>query len=100
MVDRIKSLWAGGVPLPEAFWKYAVAYGLLINIVTSGLFVGALVMAASPWVLVPLYALPTPYNILMIVAVWRAAEKYQGPQKWADSARAVTLFGMLLLSAT
>ena len=100
MVKTIKSLWAGEVPLGVAFWQYAVVYGLLINIVTSILFVALVVMNVSLFLLVPAYLIPTPYNVLIIVAVWRSAEHYQGPKRWADLARAVTLIGMLLLSVT
>jgi len=100
MMDKLNSLWAGEVSLPEAFWQYAVIYGLLLNFVATLLSAIIAVAGADPWVFVPVFFLPTPYNVLMIVAVWRSAEHYQGPQKWADLARAVTLIGMLLLTVS
>jgi hypothetical protein len=99
-MDKVKSLWAGDVPLPEAFWQYAVVYGLLVNFVATALSLVLAVAGASVWVYVAVFFLPTPYNVLMIVAVWRSAERYRGPQKWADLARAVSLIGMLLLTLT
>ncbi len=98
MASKLKSLWAGDVPLPEAFWWYAVVCGVLANIVTSGLFLILIVKEVTPWLLVPAFLLPVPYNIFMIVAVWRSAEKYQGDQKWADLARAATVVGMTILT--
>lgn len=100
MTDTVKSLWVGDVPLPVAFWQYAVFYGLLANIVASFAFVMLAAIGTSPWLFIPVFLLPVPYNLLMIVAVWRSAARYQGPQKWADLARIATLLGMLLLSAT
>ena len=99
MTDTIKSLWAGEVPLREAFWTYAVAYGLILNMSTSALFLVVAAMGANAWVLVPVFLLPVPYNFFMIVAVWRSAGRYQGSKDWADLARILTLLGMLLLSA-
>jgi hypothetical protein len=98
MASKLKSLWEGDVPLPEAFWWYAVAYGVLVNFVTSGLFLILIVEDVSPWLLVPAYLLPVPYNIFVIVAVWRSAEQYQGSRKWADRARAATVVGMIIMT--
>jgi len=100
MIDKVKSLWAGDVPLAETFWQYAVVYGLLINFVATALSLVLAVAEASPWVYVAAFFLPTPYNVLAIVAVWRSAERYEGPRKWADLARLVTLVGMLLLTVS
>jgi hypothetical protein len=77
MASKLKSLRAGDVPLPEAFWWYAVAYGVLVNSATSGLFLILIVEDVSPWLLVSAYLLPAPYNMFMIVAIWRSAKHYQ-----------------------
>ncbi len=98
MASKLKSLWAGDVPLPETFWWYAVVYGVLANIVTSGLFLILIVKDVNPWLLVPAFLLPVPYNIFVVVAVWRSAEQYRGDRKLADLARAVTVVGMVILT--
>jgi hypothetical protein len=46
------------------------------------------------------YGLSVPYNIVAMVGVWRAADRYPGECRWADLVRAVTLAGMVLLSFT
>ncbi len=84
--------------MPEAFWWYAVVCGVLANFVTSGLFLILIVTDVNPWLLVPAFLLPVPYNIFVIVAVWRSAEQYQGDKKWADLARAATVVGMTILT--
>lgn len=35
---KLLALWSGDLALSEAFWAWAVTQGLLINIVTSSLF--------------------------------------------------------------
>ena len=100
MSEKLRALWAGEVPLPEAFWQYAVAYGLLVNFVATILALLIAVIGAGPWLYVTVFFLPVPYNFLVMVAVWRSAERYPGPQKWADLARLVTLVGMLLLTVS
>lgn len=100
MINTIKALWAGSLPLPVAFWNYAVGWGLVINIATSIMTIMVILADAPAWLLLPVYILPTPYNVLVTVGVWRSAGHYEGEQKWADLARFVTLVGMLFLTAT
>ncbi len=71
MIKLVKTLWAGEFPLRQAFWQFAVGYGLLINLVTSLAFLALLINDADI-ALVALalaFALPIPYNIVMVVAV-------------------------------
>jgi hypothetical protein len=98
MANNLKSLWAGDVPLQEAFWWYAALWGLMANFITSSLFMILIIEDVSAWWLVPTFLLPVPYNIFVTVAVWRSAEKYQGDPQWAGLARAATIAGMTVLT--
>ena len=100
MVALIQRLWTGQVPLEIAVWRYAVAYGLLVNLLTSGLFYLLLVRDAPPLLLAAAYALPLPYNLLATVAVWRGAARFEGARQWADLAQIGTVIWMILLSVT
>ncbi|MDP6707480.1 MAG: hypothetical protein QF893_14135 [Alphaproteobacteria bacterium] len=95
----ISRLCAGEIPLAEAFWHYAVGYGLLLNIVTSALFLILIGNDADPVLLVLTFLLPVPYNVLIVVAVWRSANRYAGPPRWAEIARFGTVLWMLALTA-
>jgi len=98
MTRLAKQLWAGEVPLASAFWRYAVLYGFLVNAFSSGLLLILLVRDA-PLVLVAVaFALPLPYNLLAIVAVWRSADRYQGQKSHAEIARIVTVIWMIALT--
>ncbi len=94
----VQRLWGGEIPLFEAFWHYAIVYGLLINLVTSALFLALFVSDAPPAVLVLAFLLPLPYNFLVAVAVWRSAGRYKGPRKWADLAKAGTILWLVALT--
>lgn len=95
----VKRLWAGDVPLGEAFWSYAVGYGLLLNVITSFTFTLMLIKGAAWYWLIPTFCIPLPYNTLVIVAVWRSADRYSGARHRAEFARFGTLLWMLALTA-
>ena len=98
MAGFVKRLWAGDLPLPQAIWEYAVFYGLLINVLTDVLFYALLINDANSVLVVLAFALPIPYNIFVIVAVWRSAGRYPGPEKLRDLARLGTVVWMVVLT--
>ncbi|MCF8476766.1 MAG: hypothetical protein K9G60_07025 [Pseudolabrys sp.] len=93
-------LWRGEVPLPQAFWNWAVFGGIAVNGLTSILFFTLLMNELTVAAFVVGYALSIPYNTFVTVAVWRSAARYDGDRRFADLARFVTLVGMTLLSVT
>lgn len=99
-MKQIGRLWAGDVPLAESFWQYAVLYGLLVNLVTSVLFLALVINEANAVLLVLAYAIPVPYNFVIAGAVWRSADRYPGPREHANLARWVTVIWMIILTAT
>jgi len=94
MIECVRRLWSGDLPLNKAFWNYAIFWGLLLNLVTHGVFLALLLNDANSLLLALSFALPIPYNVLVIVAVWRSAGRYSGSKKWADLARVATVFWM------
>ncbi len=99
MTQLIKDLWAGERPLRHVFWRYAVGYGLLVNLVTTLALLAVLLNDTSLVLAVLAFALPIPYNVFVAVAVWRSADRYQGSKTWADLARVATVIWMVVLSA-
>ncbi len=99
MTKLINRLWAGQVPLGEAVWTYAVAYGFVINAISHGLLLALLVNDMGLVLVAVAFILPIPYNLLIVVAVWRSAERYEGPKKWADLALVGTVIWMIILTA-
>jgi hypothetical protein len=97
---KLRSLWLGDLPLGDAFWTWAIAIGLLVNLTTSALFL-VLITADQPWAALFVgYALSVPYNVVAVVGVWRSAARYQGPAGHAELARFATVIVMVLFSMT
>jgi hypothetical protein len=97
-MTKLRALWAGELPLGEAFWTFAIGIGLLVNLLTTALFL-ALLTLDRPWAaLVVGYVLPVPYNVVALVGVWRSAARHQGKALYAKLARIVAPVVMLLLS--
>jgi hypothetical protein len=97
---KLRALWRGDLPLGEAFWTYAVSLGLVLNLLTTLLF---LVLLSWDWPIAALFAghaFTVPYNCIALVGVWRSAARYEGQRLHADLARIVTLVGMVLLSVS
>jgi hypothetical protein len=100
LLGKLRALWAGELPLSEAFWTYAVNIGLLVNVTTTLLFF-ALIAADRPFAALFVgYACSVPYNVVAVVGVWRSAARHPGERIHAELARIVSLVGMILLSFT
>lgn len=89
----------GEEPLVRAFWLYAILFGTLANAATTiGMF--AAVAANAPvWLALTIHFLPTPYNVFVVVAVWRSAGRYRGPDHWPPLARIGVIAWALVATA-
>jgi len=92
----LRRLWRGAVPLGEAFWSYAMLGGTALNLAATLLAMASLAMDAPGVLAALIFALPIPYNLLVLVAVWRSAAAYQGRRLWADLARMAILVWVIV----
>ncbi|MFO1154081.1 MAG: hypothetical protein U1E42_10545 [Rhodospirillales bacterium] len=102
--DRVLDLWAGRLPLADAFWTYNVFWGVLLNLGATITAFAVLVvgkdtrpeLAAS--VSLALHVLPIPYNIVVLVGLWRSAARSAAPAFIKGIARAagVVLFAVFI----
>lgn len=83
----VRRLWAGEVPLARAFWDYGFIGGTALNALVTFSAMAVLAMDAPGALAVGLFLLPAPYNLLVVVAVWRSAAAYEGRRLWAGLAR-------------
>ena len=96
MKSSLTRLWRGELSLARAFWDFAIFYGSVANLTTTIAAFGALASGLPAPIAVGLFLLPLPYNVAVVVGVWRSAERYEGPAKWAHSARiAVVLWAIV-----
>ena len=99
-MNQVMLLWRGEMDLQTAFWNWAVFGGLIINLVSSGLFLLLAVNDQIGAAIIVGYGCSLPYNLLASVGVWRSADRYTGDQRWAELAKTITAIGMTLLSIT
>lgn len=97
-MHRLIGFWRGEAPLSSAFWNWAVLGGLLVNVVTSFLFLTFFMQNQTLVALLIGYGVSIPYNIFATVGVWRSANRFEGERKWADLAKVVTVIEMVVLS--
>ncbi|MFZ1413187.1 MAG: hypothetical protein WAS73_01210 [Defluviicoccus sp.] len=97
VAGRLRALWTGAVPLPRAFWDYAILAGFFVNLAATAASM-ALVVAGLPAVIaLAVHFAPLPYTVLTLVGVWRSAERYAGPPVWATLARAAIVLWTAVL---
>src|SRR6185295_14137805 len=77
----------GDFGLPQTYWLYWVAAGGIVNFIAN-----FLTSAEATGIL--LFAF-TVYAVPVILGVWRAANKYQGPVVWAVLARMSLAMGVV-----
>lgn len=95
----LSALASGALPLPEAFWWYGIVYGLVVNAVATLIALGVAAAHGPGWLVVGLYLAPLPYNLLVLVAVWRSAGRWRGEPRWAALARLAVVLWVVLLTA-
>ncbi|NNU82169.1 hypothetical protein HMH01_17160 [Halovulum dunhuangense] len=99
-MEKLRALWMGNLPLSEAFWGWTVVGGLLVNVSTSVVFLILLTYDQPLPALAVGYGLSLPFNLMVVVGVWRSAARYDGPPLHATLARGVSVALMSVLSLT
>lgn len=85
----ITTLWSGRKPLPEAFWHFGIVTGFIVNLIASLAALVLFTTDAPDWLAATIHFAPVPYNLLVLVGVWRSAARWRGEGRWADLARLV-----------
>lgn len=87
MTRLVRRLWAGEVPLARAFWDYGIIGGTVLNALTTIAAMTLLAVGGMEAAALAVFVLPIPYNLLIVIAVWRSASAYGGRPLWAGIAR-------------
>ena len=69
------SRWNGAVPVDRLFWVDTVLVGTLLNVVAAFAGVLALGFKAPEWLSLALYLSPMPYNLFLVLAIWRSTDR-------------------------
>ena len=98
MIAHLAALWRGDIPLGQAFWEYAIAYGTIANIVATAAAIATVAAGLPDAVGISLFLIPVPYVLAAVVGVVRSANRYEGSPMWAGLAKvAVIVWGTVMI---
>ena len=83
-------LAGGEFGLAKTYWLYGVLVGVVANVSTS--------FITSIFGLVVTMIVYTAYEIPVLMGIWRASDKYQGPNAWAVLAKIAVILGAIMLA--
>jgi hypothetical protein len=86
--DTMRKLLAGDFGLAKTYWLFWFLAG-------APLYIGAMIQGTALAFMLYCLAL-TPYHVVIWIAVWNAANKYQGSDFWYWLAKIVVIFSILV----
>jgi hypothetical protein len=97
VVAYVVSLWRGELPLARVFWSDMLIIGTVANVAAMIsavlLFVSGLPIAVG----VTAHFSPVPYNLLLLLGVWHAAQREASRWSFAAQTIAVVWFIAMLV---
>src|SRR3954453_14318612 len=86
-VRTVVEFWRGDLPLGRAFWLWGILGGGPVNLLAT-MSALALVVAGTPtWVIVVVFVAHLPWNLGLLVGVWRSAGRPEVGRDTAPLAR-------------
>jgi hypothetical protein len=98
-VAALKAFWRGDVPLGRAFWLWGVVSGGIVSIACTTLALALLAGGAPGWLAIAVFAAHIPWNLVLLVGVWRSSEDSAVQKQTQQLARLAIVAWVLLLSA-
>jgi hypothetical protein len=97
-IPRIVEFWLGDVPLGRAFWLWGIVGGGVVSLFVT-LFALMLLAAGAPaWLAVLVFAAHIPWNLILLVGVWRSAGRPEVSRAHSNLVRLVILLWVVVLS--
>ena len=94
----IIEFWRGNFPLGRALWLWGILGGGIVSLFST-LFALALFAAEAPaWPAIVVFAAYIPWNLVLLVGVWRSAEQGGVSREIAYGDRLLILAWVIALS--
>ena len=94
----IVAFWRGGLPLGRAFWLWGVLGGGLVDLLVTPLALALVVVGMPGWVVVVVFLAHLPWNLVLLVGVWRSAGRHEVSPDTATLARSAILVWVVFLT--
>ena len=97
-IQTIVKFFRGGLPLGRAFWLWGILGGAVVSLSATLLALTLLAAGAPAWLAVLVFAAHIPWNLVLLVGVWRSAGQPGVSPATANLARFVILAWAVALS--
>jgi hypothetical protein len=97
-IPRIVEFWRGGLPLGRAFWLWGILGGGFVSLFATLLALMLLAAGAPAWLAVLVFAAHIPWNLILLVGVWRSAGRPEVSRAHSNLVRLVILLWVVVLS--
>ena len=97
-IRTIVEFFRGGLPLGRAFWLWGIVGGGIVSLFSTLLALTLIAAGASAWVAVLAFAAHIPWNLMLLVGIWRSAGRPEVSPAAANLARIVILAWVVVLS--
>ena len=94
----VVELWRGELPLDHAFWLWGVLGGGVVALFATLLALALLTAGAPAWLAALAFAAHVPWNLVLLVGVWRSAGRPEVGGDTAFLARLVFVLWVVALS--
>lgn len=105
LMEKLKILWRGEIPLVKTFWLYCMGVYLAFDFFfLLFLYKWAMYSLLIRGDLTPLFILVSiilfiysPYIVVVLVGIWRSSGRYEGSVVWGILAKLFSIFIVLRL---
>ena len=97
-MQTIVEFWRGRLPLGRAFWLWGILGGGIVSLFSTLLALALLAAEAPAWLAMLVFAAHIPWNLVLLVGVWRSTERGGVSHEIAYGARLIILTWVVALS--
>jgi hypothetical protein len=91
-------LWRGRLPLGRAFWLWGILGGGVVALFATILALALLTTGAPAWLAALVFAADIPWNLVLLVGVWRSAAQPEVSRDTASFVRVAMAVWVVILS--
>ena len=97
-IRTIVEFFRGDLPLGRAFWLWGILGGGTVSLFSTLLALTLIAASAPAWLAVLAFAAHIPWNLMLLVGIWRSAGRPEVSPAAANLARTVILAWVVVLS--
>ena len=86
-MKTLQDFWRGDVPLGRAIWVWGILGGGLVSLASTLLALAVLANGGPGWLSVAVFSAHLPWNLFLLVGVWRSSARETVRKELAQMAR-------------